>query len=139
MSDLFSVGEVFVDEVAFTDENIRTAADLLGDTNPIHHAVDPRYGALVACGGHIAGRAMSIAASRITARASGSLGRNWHVRFRVPVLSGDVMHVEWRVLSLTPHPRGTLLTVEGTGTVRRGDATLLALTASGDAVIFDPD
>ena len=137
VSDVFAVGEVFAEDVTFTTENVRAMAELLGDPNPIHHAVDPRYGALVACGGHIAGRALSIAAACVSARAPDSLGRNWHVRFRLPVLAGDVMRIEWRVLSLAPHPRGTLLTFEGTGTVRRGDADLLALTASGDAVLLD--
>lgn len=139
MSDAFTVGEVFTGEISFNDENIRAMAELLGDTNAIHHAVDPQYGALVACGGHIAGQAMSIAAAHVTARIPGALGRNWHVRFRLPVLAGDVMQIEWRVLSLTPHPRGALLTFEGKGTVHRGDTSVLALTASGDAVLLDPD
>jgi len=82
---------------------------------------------------------MSIAAASVTTRAPGSLGRNWHMRFRAPVFAGDVMQVEWRVISLTPHPRGTLMTFDGTGTVQRGDATILALTASGDAVLLGPD
>lgn len=139
VSNAFTVGEVLAEDVMFTADNIRAMAELLGDPNPIHHAVDPRYGALVACGGHIAGRALSIAAAQVSARAPDSLGRNWQIRFRAPVLAGDVMRIEWRVLALTPHPRGTLLTFEGTGTVRRGDATVLALTASGDAVILRTD
>lgn len=138
-SERFTVGEVFAAAVAFTEENIPAMATLLGDTNPIHHAVDPRYGVLIACGGHIAGRVMSIAAASVTTRAPASLGRNWHMRFRAPVFAGDVMQVEWRVISLAPHPRGTLVTFDGTGTVQRGDATILALTASGDAVLLGPD
>lgn len=132
----FAVGEEFAADFAFTAENIRQMATLLGDHNPIHHEVNPRYGALVACGGHIAGWAMSFGASSITARVPRSLGREWRVRFRLPVLAGDTMHVVWRVTHVEPHRRGTLVSIEGTGTVARGAERVVALTTDGEAVLL---
>ncbi len=134
----FSVGEVFEDDFAFTAENIPAVAALLGDPNPIHYTADPQYGALVACGGQITGLAMSFAARSITQRVPGALGRTWNMRFRAPVLAGDTMHMIWRIAKIEPHRRGTLLHIEGAGTVRRGGGEIVALTAEGTAVLLAP-
>lgn len=109
-------------------------ATLLGDTNPLHHTASPEHGALIASGAHIAGLVMAFGAARITDRAR-SLGRTWGIRFRAPVLPGDTLHMVWRIAAIEPHRRGSMIHLEGTGTVERNGKQIVAVTTDGTAVL----
>jgi 3-hydroxybutyryl-CoA dehydratase len=132
----FVVGETFEGAFAFTAENIPLMATLLGDTNPVHHRASPEFGALVASGAHIAGLVMGFGASRITDRAH-SLGRTWGIRFRAPVLAGDTLRMVWRIAAVEPHRRGTMIHLEGVGTVERDGERIVAITTDGTAILLD--
>jgi acyl dehydratase len=131
------VGDTFEGDFPFTADEIRQMAALLGDTNPVHHTPSPQFGVVIASGAHIAGLVMAFGAARITDRAP-SLGRTWGIRFRAPVLAGDTLHMIWRIAAVAPHRRGSLITLEGTGTVERDGERIVAITTDGTAVLLHP-
>lgn len=129
------VGDTFEGDFAFTADDIRQMAALLGDTNPVHHTLSPQFGTVIASGAHIAGLVMAFGAARITDRAP-SLGRTWGIRFRAPVLAGDTLHMVWRITAIAPHRRGSVITLEGTGTIERDGERIVAITTDGTAVLL---
>jgi acyl dehydratase len=131
------VGDTFAGDFTFTADDIRQMAALLGDTNPVHHTPSPQFGVVIASGAHIAGLVMAFGAARITDRAP-SLGRTWGIRFRAPVLAGDTLHMVWRITAVAPHRRGSIITLEGTGTVKRDGERVVAITTDGTAVLLHP-
>lgn len=129
------VGDTFEGDFPFTADDIRQMAALLGDTNPVHHTPSPPFGVVIASGAHIAGLVMAFGAARITDR-SPSLGRTWGIRFRAPILAGDTLHMVWRITASAPHRRGSIITLEGTGTVERDGEHIVAITTDGTAVLL---
>lgn len=130
------VGDTFAGDFAFTADDIRQMAALLGDTNPVHHTPSPPFGVVIASGAHIAGLVMAFGAARITNRAP-SLGRTWGIRFRAPILAGDTLHMIWRITAVEPHRRGAMITLEGEGTVGRNGERIIAITTDGTAILTD--
>lgn len=131
------VGDTFEGDFPFTADDIRQMAALLGDTNPVHHTPSPQFGVVIASGAHIAGLVMAFGAARITDRAP-SLGRTWGIRFRAPILAGETLHMIWQITAVVPHRRGSMITLEGTGTVERDGERIVAITTDGTAVLLHP-
>ena len=129
------VGDRFAGDFAFTADDIRQMAALLGDTNPVHHTPSPQFGAVIASGAHIAGLVMAFGAARITDRAP-SLGRTWGIRFRAPILAGDTLHMVWRITAVESHRRGAMITLAGEGTVERNGGRIVAITTDGTAILL---
>jgi acyl dehydratase len=137
MTAPIKVGDTFEGDFPFTADDIRQMAALLGDTNPVHHTPSPQFGVVIASGAHIAGLVMAFGAARITDRAP-SLGRTWSIRFRAPILAGETLHMIWRITTVAPHGRGSMITLEGIGTVERDGERIVAITTDGTAVLLHP-
>jgi acyl dehydratase len=135
-AESIKVGDTFAGDFAFTADDIRQMAALLGDTNPVHHTPSPPFDVVIASGAHIAGLVMAFGAARITDRAP-SLGRTWGIRFRAPILAGDTLHMVWRITAVAPHRRGAMITLEGEGIVERDGECIVAITTDGTAILTD--
>lgn len=111
----------------FSPEEIRTAADLLGDDHFLHHdserAVASRFGGLIASGAHSTGVMASVVSSYFSGQ---SLGLEIGFGLRGGVRAGETLTIVWTVEALEPKPRwdGGIVTVVGEARGERGDLVM---------------
>ncbi len=126
-----TVGERFAQTVRFSAESIRAFADVVGDTNPLHHdeavAARSRFGGLIASGTHSSALLLGLTASHFS-RTAQPLGLEFHVHFHHAVHAGDTLELAWTVTRVQPKPSlgGDLVWLEGQARNQRGDVALAA-------------
>lgn len=97
------VGQRFSRDVTIDDQSIREFARLVGDENPLHHDKElaslTRFGGLIASGTHSASVMMGAMAA-FTVQFGPSLGLEFSVKLRKPVLAGEHLRIEWEILAI---------------------------------------
>jgi acyl dehydratase len=128
------VGERFTQSVHLSAESIRTFADSVGDSNPLHHdealAARSRFGGLIASGTHSASLLMALTASHFSGHAQ-PLGLEFKLHFHKAVHAGDTLLLAWTVSRVQPKPSlgGDLVWLDGEARNQR-DEVALAATAT---------
>lgn len=111
-------GQTFSKPYLFTLENIKRYAEESGDENPLHHDEDAaaasRFGGIIACGAHMSGVLMSLAASRREGKRQG-VGLEFSFRFLKAIPAGTATTLSWTVKSIEPNEKlkGDVVTMEG--------------------------
>jgi acyl dehydratase len=112
------IGYTWSKPYVFTLENIRQFATYAGDENPLHHdeavAKASRFGTIIACGAHMSGVLMSVAASRL-AGVKESVGLEFTFRFVKAIPAGTETVLSWTSTGSEPNEKlkGDIVTAEG--------------------------
>lgn len=132
-----AVGQRIEEVLQLDAATIIAGAELLGDTNPLHRDAEvaraSRFGSLIACGPHAAGRHACMLPSYVTALGHGVVGVEFTLHYRQPILP-DVAYVMWWQAAAI-EPRGRHWLVEWFGAVGVGEAE--SITATGSVLILD--
>jgi acyl dehydratase len=137
----FEVGEGFIQTLGFDADSIPVVAELIGDTNPLHHhaawAATTRFGGLIASGGHSTAAMLAPTAAFMNTRCN-SLGLEFWFRLRRAVRADSVMTLEWRIARITAKPSLKGHLIDMTGTLREPDGAL-AIEATCTALALWPE
>ena len=102
MSAAITVGQVARRTATWTQNHVRSFAELTGDRNPLHFdpafAAGTRFGRLIVQGGLTTGLLHALVAMDLPGPGTVFLSQNW--RFTAPVYVGDTITAEVRVLSV---------------------------------------
>jgi acyl dehydratase len=127
------IGQTWTKPYAFTLENIRQFARDAGDENPLHHdeavAKASRFGSIIACGAHMSGVLMSLAASRL-AGGKQNVGLEFSFRFVRAIPAGTEAILTWTSTGSEPNEKlkGDLVTAEGKITDAEGKVYVTAVS-----------
>lgn len=114
-----------------SDEDIRTFAEITGDTNPLHlddaYAATTRFGGRIAHGMLTAGLISTIVGTRLP--GLGAIYLQQQVRFVAPVRPGDTITATGEVIAVRPEKR--ILTLRTDCTNQHGE-----LVISGEAMVM---
>jgi 3-hydroxybutyryl-CoA dehydratase len=125
-----AVGDVFHHSVTIGETHLVTGAGLIGDFNPLH--VDEEFARRSRFGGRIL---HGVLTSALMGAPLGNLFAGTAVaylehncRFRAPVLIGDTLRFEWRVVQLVDKPerQAGIVACDGTATNQRGEVVATA-------------
>lgn len=130
----FAVGESFTREIYVDAETIKSFADLIGDTNPLHHdeAKAAQFGqpALMASGMHSSSLLMGMVADYMMRRGR-CVGLDIAVKFLKPVLAGSKLRAEWVVTHVEAKPGLDRYIVQWSGQLfGPGDAIMITGTTT---------
>jgi acyl dehydratase len=137
----FEVGESFRKDLSFDVDSIRRFAQMLGDTNPLHHdealARTTRFGGLIASGPHYSALMMGAVAEFLTQRGA-ALGLDFTFRFHKAVYAGSTMVLTWRIVEIEPKPslRGHIVKLVGELVASDG-AVAVSATSTGVVMLYD--
>lgn len=114
-----------------TDDQIRTFAEITGDTNPLHlddaHAATTRFGGRIAHGMLTAGLISTIIGTKLP--GLGAIYLQQQLRFVAPVRPGDTITATGEVIAVRPEKR--ILTLRTECTNQHGE-----LVITGEAVVM---
>lgn len=139
MQTFIQVGEHFWREASLLPDEITRFAEMVGDSNPVHHDADAAkavgFDGIIASGPHTSAILTSILADHYSRRAP-MLGLEFTAKFLQPILADKCCRYEWEVTSVQTKPRlfGELVSL--TGRVIQEGKTAISATASV-AVMFD--
>lgn len=125
------VGERFARALVLGEDEIRAAATLLADHNPLHHDVRAAraegYEGVSASGAHTGALLMALTATHFSQAAEdgsarSALGLGFELRFSRPVFAGEEIELFWRIAALTwkPSLRGWVTELQGGASSPRG-------------------
>ena len=125
-----ALGDVFHHAVTIGEAHLVTGAGLIGDFNPLH--VDEEFARRSRFGGRILHGVLTSAlfgaplGNLFAGTAMAYLEHN--CRFRAPVMIGDTLRFEWRVVELLDKPerKAGIVACDGTATNQRGDTVATA-------------
>lgn len=139
MQTIIQVGEYFGREAVLLPDAITRFAEMVGDSNPVHHDVNAAKAAgfdgIIASGPHTSAILTSLLADHYSRRAP-MLGLEFAAKFLQPILAGKCCRYEWEVIGVQTKPRlfGELVSL--IGHVIQEGKTAISATASV-AVMFD--
>lgn len=125
------VGHRFARRLVLSEEEIRAAAALLADHNPLHHDAQTAraegYEGLSASGAHTGALLMALTATHFSqpaedGTARSPLGLGFELRFSRPVFAGEEIELFWRIAALRwkASLRGWVTELEGGARSPRG-------------------
>jgi len=98
--------ERFSSEITLSPELVGNYAQLVGDTNPVHHdpafASATRFGRLIVSGTHTTALLLGLTASHYSRRGA-MVGLEFWVRFRNAIFADETIFLEWLVIRVTPN------------------------------------
>lgn len=112
------IGYTWTKPYRFTLENIKQFARDSGDENPLHHddelAKASRFGNIIACGAHMSGVLLSLAASRPDLTKA-SVGLEFSFRFVKAIPAGTDVILSWTSTGVEPNEKlkGDIVIAEG--------------------------
>jgi len=112
------VGHRFERHVRWSREEIVRYADLVGDSNPLHHdaayASGTRFGGLIASGAQTVAYLMALCASQTTT-ANPGVGLEFNFRLVGPAKPDDDIRLCWEVTGVaeSERPKGTIVELRG--------------------------
>ena len=127
------IGYTWTKPYRFTLENIKQFARDAGDENPLHHddelAKASRFGSIIACGAHMSGVLLSLAASRPTLTKA-SVGLEFSFRFVKAIPAGTDTILSWTSTASEPSEKlkGDIVTAEGKITDADGKVYVTAIS-----------
>jgi acyl dehydratase len=125
------VGHRFERRLRWSREEIVRFADLVGDTNPLHHddayAAGTRFGGLIASGAQAVAYLMACCGSQTSAENPG-VGLEFTFRLVGPAKPDEEVRLVWEVTAVEPsdRPAGTIVTLAGAATSVDGRPILTA-------------
>ena len=132
-----AVGDRIEEVLQLDTRTIIAGAELLGDRNPLHNDISvargSRFGSLIACGPHVAGRHACMLPTYVTSLGHGVVGVEFTLQYRQPILP-DVAYVMWWQVAAI-EPRGRHWLAQWFGAVGVGEAE--SITATGSVLILD--
>jgi len=132
-------GYRFERTVRWTQDEIKSYARLVGDSNPLHHdeeyARGTRFGGLIASGAQTVACLMALCASQTTSGRAG-VGLEFNFRLVGPARPDDDIVFAWEVVSSerSDRPKGTIAVL--TGEARGSDGRAI-VTATARTLLFD--
>jgi acyl dehydratase len=122
------VGQKAVRSITFTEEHVRTYAELTGDYNPLHFDKDftskTKFKKLVVQGGLTTGLLHALVAMDMPGAGTVFLSQNW--KFTAPVFIGDTIRADAEILSIHETKPVTqlkiMITRQGEEVVLEGEA-----------------
>jgi acyl dehydratase len=125
------IGHRFERRVGWSREEIVRFAELVGDSNPLHHddsyAGGTRFGGLIASGAQTVAYLMACCGSQSTSENPG-VGLEFNFRLLGPAKPDEEVRLVWEVIAVEPseRPAGTIVTLSGEATSTGGRRILTA-------------
>ncbi len=131
--------ERFSQALQLTPEMVSAYAELVGDTNPVHHdpalAAETRFRRPIASGTHTTALLLGLTASHYSRRCA-MVGLEFWVRFRKAIFADEAINLEWLTIKVTPNAKLGGDVVELRGRIRNQSGET-ALGAKGRVLVTD--
>lgn len=139
-ADPIEVGRVVSRRYSFTAENIKTYAEMAGDTNRLHHdpefAKASRFGELIAAAAHSTGVLISVAADKFAPNGE-AVGLGFSLTLRRAVLAGSETDLIWKITGRQWSEKLGGTVIEMSGEIRDIDSDKPLLLAEGRMLMLN--